>query len=62
MAIFTIAEINESEEPGFLVDCVMRLNGTLYKSYAAIPWDEAKSIAISALEDGFEIEIEEHTN
>ncbi len=60
MAIFTLAEINASDEPGFLVDCVMRLNGTIYRAFAAIPWDEAKSIAISAIEDGFQVEIEEH--
>jgi hypothetical protein len=62
MAIFTIEEIQKADEPDFLVDCVIRLKGTIYKVHAAIPWDDAKLIAISALGDGFEIEIEEHTN
>lgn len=60
MAIFTLAEIQASDEPGFLLDCVIRLKGTIHKSYAAISWDDAVSIAIPALEDGFQIEIEEH--
>lgn len=61
MAIFTLEDIQASDEPGFLVDCVMRLKGTIYKVHAAITWDDAKLIAISAIEDGFQIEIEEHT-
>lgn len=61
MAIFTLAEIQASDEPGFLVDCVIRFKGTIHKAHAAISWDDAKVIAASALENGFQIEIEEHT-
>ena len=62
MAIFTTSknEILALDNPGFYVDVVARNKGTIQASWARLDWDEAVERALSAIEDGLQVEIEEH--
>ncbi len=63
MAIFTTDanDIINADIPDFLVDLIIRNQGTIQVAYVAIDWDEASKRALSAIDEGLQVQIEEHT-
>ena len=59
MAYVSKQDLAQMDRPDFLVDVVMRANGTLHMVLEGMDWEDAVLRAQSALEDGLQVEIEE---
>lgn len=59
MAYVTKQQLLELPVPDFLVDMILRTNGTLQAVLEGLGWDEAVRRGLSAIEDGLTVQLEE---
>ena len=59
MAHVTQKTLALMEAPDFLVDVIVRNNGSLIEVRQDMDWDDAVACAFGWLDDGFTVEIEE---
>jgi len=59
MAYVTKQELLEMPAPDFLVDMILRTNGTLQVVVEGLYWEEAVHRGLSAMEDGLTVQLEE---
>lgn len=54
-----LQQLKTEPDPGFLLDVVLRVNGTLHMVHEALMWDDALLRVEDALLDGFTVELME---
>lgn len=59
LVLNTLADLKTLEDPGFLVDVIIRHNGNLFQVFTYAYHEEAVSLAEEYLKLGFTVEMEE---